>query len=113
MLDGRFNVGDHAHRRLGSSSGYGAYADAFLGPLAGTIEWIHTAAESQPATAVNDVAGHICLGTGTAKKEYGFGLCFDGRHTTGDVRFGNPIQTAGGHETYLGLTIGLGTSVSK
>jgi hypothetical protein len=114
MLDGRFNIGDNAHRRLGSSSGYGAYIDGFFGPFAGTLEWVHTAAVSQPATAVNDLAGHICLGTGTAKKEWGFGLCFDGRHTTGDVRFGlDPIQTSRGHETYLGLTIGLGTSVSK
>ncbi len=113
MLNGRFNVGDNAKRRLGSSAGYGAYADLFIGPVAGTIEWIHTNAVSQPKTAVNDLAGHICLGTGVAKKESGFGLCFDARHTVGDVRFGNPITNNTGQSTYLGITIGLGTTVRE
>jgi len=113
MLDGRFNTGDEGRRRLGSSGGYGAYADLFIGPIAGTLEWTHTAAVSQPKTAVNELSGHVCLATGAAKKEYGLGLCFDGRATSGDVGFGDPFRTTDARSTYLGITLGLGTTVNK
>lgn len=114
MLNGRFNVGDVATRRLGSSSGYGAYADLMFGPLFGTLEWIHTNARSVPGTPVDDVAGHVCLGPGPAKeKKWAFGLCFDGRHTTGDVGIGEPSRNVSAGATYLGITIGIGTSVTK
>ncbi len=115
MLDGRFNAGDDAKRRLGSTGSYGVYGDLFLGALTATIEWIHTNAVSLPKTAVNDLAGHVCLGPGFSleKKKYGLGLCFDGRYTTGDVGFGDPFQTNRAGTTYLGLTLGIGSSVSK
>lgn len=113
MLDGRFNVGDEARRKLGGSPSYGAYADLFVGPLTGTLSWIRTEARSDPGTAVDGLEGQICLSTGRAQKETGLGLCFDGRYTRGDVQFGMPIQTNAASTTYLGLTLGFGFTQSK
>ena len=113
MLDGRFNVGDQARRRLGSSGAFGAYADAFVGPLTATAQWLRTSAVSQPETAVDAIDGHICLSTGRAKKETGFGLCFDGRYTRGDVHFGSPIQVNEAATTYFGITLGFGFTQTK
>ena len=113
MLDGRFNVGDEGRRRLGSSGAFGAYADAFVGPLTGTVEWIRTKAVSDPGTLVDAIDGQVCLSTGRTKKERGLSLCFDGRHTRGDVLFGSPIQTSAAASTYLGLSIGFGFAQSK
>ena len=113
MLDGRFNVGDEGRRRLGSSGAFGAYVDAFIGPLVGTAEWVRTRAVSDPGTPVDAIDGHLCLSTGRDKKETGLALCFDGRHTRGDVLFGSPIQTSAASTTYFGLTIGFGFAQSK
>jgi hypothetical protein len=113
MLDGRFNVGDEGRRRLGSSGAFGAYADAFVGPLTGSAEWIRTKAVSDPGTPVDALDGHVCLSTGRAKLDKGLSLCFDGRYTRGDVLFGSPIQTNTATSTYLGLSIGFGFAQSK
>lgn len=113
MLDGRFNVGDEGRRRLGSSGAFGAYVDAFIGPLTGTAQWVRTSAVSDPGTVVDAIDGHLCLSTGRSKKETGLALCFDGRHTRGDVLFGSPIQTSAAATTYFGLTIGFGFAQSK
>jgi hypothetical protein len=113
MLDGRFNTGDEARRRLGSSGAFGAYADAFVGPLTATAQWVRVDAHSQPDTPVDSLDGQLCLSTGRAKKETGLGLCFDGRWTHGDVHFGSPIQFVSATSTYFGLTVGFGFTQTK
>jgi hypothetical protein len=113
MLDGRFNIGDEGRRRLGSSGSFGAYGDAFVGPLTGTVEWIRTNAVSDPGTPVDAIDGQACLSTGRTQKERGLSVCFDGRYTRGDVLFGLPIQTSAATSTYLGLSIGFGFAQSK
>lgn len=113
MLDGRFDVGDEGRRRLGSSSAYGLYGDLFVGPLSGTIGWRHEKAVSLPGTSVNELAGHMCLATGREKKKNGFALCFDGRYTTGDVAYGDPLRTSTANAAYFGITLGIGTTTSK
>ena len=80
----------------------------FAGPLTGTLEWNHTDVKSDPGTAVDGLDGQICVSTGRAKGKSGFGLCFDGRYTHGDVQFGYPIQTSAASTTYLGVTVGFG-----
>lgn len=113
MLDGRFNVGDEGRRRLGSSAAFGAYGDAFIGPLTGTVQWIRTKAVSDPGTPVDGIDGQACLSTGRTKKETGLSVCFDGRVTRGDVQFGSPIQTSTATTTYFGVSIGFGFAQSK
>lgn len=113
MLDGRFNVGDISHRRLGSSGAFGAYVDAFIGPLTGTVEWIRVDAKSQPGTAVDTIDGHACLVSGRAKGDSGFGICFDGRFTRGDVHYGVPEVFTTAETKYFGLTVGFGFAQSK
>ena len=72
-----------------------------------------TSAVSDPGTVVDTIDGHLCLSTGRDQKQTGLALCFDGRHTRGDVLFGSPIQTSAAATTYFGLTIGFGFAQSK
>jgi hypothetical protein len=90
------------------------YADAFVGPLTATAEWLRIDdVNHQPGTPVDAIDGQVCLSTGRAKKETGLGLCFDGRYTHGDVLFGSPIQVNSATSTYFGITIGFGFAQTK
>jgi hypothetical protein len=101
VVEGRFNTGDDARRRLGGLD-YGAYVAAHFTDARVDVWWMRVLAKrSDPKTPVDVIRGAACGYVGM------FGACADAWFMRGDVQYGMPIRTSTSEAFYAGLLLGL------
>lgn len=101
ILDGRFNTGDDARRKLGGFD-FGAYMAVHLPDARFDVSWMRVVAKrSDPKTPVDMLRGAACVYVDI------FGACVDAWYMRGDVQYHMPIQTSTSQVLYGGLLIGL------
>jgi hypothetical protein len=101
VLDGRFNTGDDARRKLGGFD-FGAYMAVHLADARFDVSWMRVVAKrSDPKTPVDMLRGAACVYVDI------FGACVDAWYMRGDVQYRMPIQTSTSQVLYGGLLVGL------